>query len=221
MSRNAIWSACGLAVLLALANPQSADARSSDRNKPMLIDAGQTSGTLDDSTPTVLSGGVTIDQGTLHVEAAKAVLSTAGGEVSSAVLTGEPAQLEQELDDGTPMTAVADRIDYNMRTEVVVLTGNVVIEQPRNSLRGDRVVYNMRTGQLTSGGEGAGRVRMRILPKNAGGQAAEQTEPTGDVSVGKPVVAPPAEDAGDADNIEGAADDARSDDGATDPAEGG
>lgn len=218
MSRNATWPACGLAVLLAFTSPQGAEARSSDRNEEMVIEAGQTTGTLDDSTPMVLSGGVTIDQGTLHVQAAKAVLDTAGGEVSSAVLTGEPAQLEQELDDGTPITAVADRIDYNMRTGVVVLTGDVFIQQPRNSLRGERVVYNMRTGQLTSGGEGAGRVRMRILPKNADGQAAE---PTGDVSVGKPVVAPPAEDANDADNIDETADDAGGDDGATDPAEGG
>lgn len=168
MFRNAACRpALGLFVaLLALACAQGADARTSDRNKVMTIEAGETTGTLDDSSPTVLSRGVTIDQGTLHVEAARAVLTSRDGEVARAELTGGPASLEQELDDGTTVSAVADTIDYNLRTEVVVLTGNVFIKQPRNSLRGDRVVYNMRTGQVTSGGEGAGRVRMRILPKN-------------------------------------------------------
>ena len=38
---------------------------------------------------------------------------------------------------------------------------------PRGSLSGQRVVYNMKTGDVTSGGQGNGRVKMRILPRNA------------------------------------------------------
>ena len=46
---------------------------------------------------------------------------------------------------------------------------NVDIQQPRGSLAGERVVYNMSTGQVTSGGQGNGRVKMRILPKTGAG----------------------------------------------------
>lgn len=165
---------CLCAALAVLASPL-ADARRSDRGKAMEIDAGMQQGTLDDSTPTVLSGGVTIDQGTLHAEAARAEISTRDGTIGRVVLTGSPARLRQELDDGTPMSAVANRIDYNVSNETVAFTGNVDIKQPRGSLSGERVVYNMSTGQVTSGGEGNGRVRMRILPK-AGAGAAEPAQ---------------------------------------------
>ncbi len=148
---------------------QTAWARSTDRNQPMDIDAGQQKGSLDDRTPTVLSGGVTITQGTLNVAADRAVITTTGGDISRAVLTGRPARLKQQLDDGTPMSAAANQIDYNLRTEIVVFTGNVSIEQPRGTLSGQRVVYNMKTGDVNSGGQGNGRVKMRILPRNAQG----------------------------------------------------
>ena len=51
-------------------------------------------------------------------------------------------------------------------------TGNVTITQNRGSLSGERVVYNLKTGQLESGGNGGGRVKMRILPKQGGAQGS-------------------------------------------------
>ena len=162
-----------LLVAIALVASPLALARKSDRSQPMDVSAGKQVGTLDDSTPTVLSGGVVIDQGTLHAEASRAEISTRGGEISRVVFTGGPARLKQQLDDGTPMNAVANRIDYNVSNETVVFTGSVRIEQPRGTLSGERVVYNMSSGQVTSGGEGNGRVNMRIMPKNAGAAASK------------------------------------------------
>jgi lipopolysaccharide export system protein LptA len=167
MSRPVNWSvAAWLVAALALVCAPEALARSSDRNKAMDITAGQQQGSLDDHTPTILSGGVTIDQGTLSVEAGRAEITSRGGEIARVVFSGSPAKLKQQLDDGTPMSAVASKVDYDVSREVVVFTGNVSIQQPRGTLSGERVVYNMRTGQVTSGGEGAGRVKMRINPKD-------------------------------------------------------
>ena len=156
-------------VAAALACSPDALARSSDRNKEMLIDAGATSGTLDDRQPTVLSGGVTIRQGTLDVRSNTATVTTRNGDPVRAVLKGSPVRLTQEMDDGTRMTATGTNVEYNLVTEVVVFTGNVNIEQPRGSLRGERVVYNMKTGQVNSGGPGQGRVQMRIAPRASRG----------------------------------------------------
>ena len=127
-----------LLVAIALVASPLALARKSDRSQPMDVSAGKQVGTLDDSTPTVLSGGVVIDQGTLHAEASRAEISTRGGEISRVVFTGGPARLKQQLDDGTPMNAVANRIDYNVNNETVVFTGSVRIEQPRGTLSGER-----------------------------------------------------------------------------------
>ena len=40
-----------------------------------------------------------------------------------------------------------------------------VIEQPRGTLRGESIKYDLKTGRLDGGGDGK-RVQMRILPKN-------------------------------------------------------
>lgn len=160
-----------VAALLLAAVP--ALARQSDRNQPMDIEAGAAEHSVDGSTPTVLSGGVTITQGTLRARADRAEVTVLGGDPSRVVLIGSPATLRQQMDDGTLMDATATRMDYDVTREVMVLTGNVRIEQPRGTLAGERVVYNMLTGQVTSGGEDSGRVRMRIMPRNATQPAAE------------------------------------------------
>jgi lipopolysaccharide export system protein LptA len=143
-----------------------AAARSSDRNQPMDIQAGHQSGTVDYSQPTTLSGGVKIDQGTLHIDADRAVISFKNGEASQAVLTGNQAVLKQQMDDGTPMTATANRIDYDMLADVVVLTGNYTVTTQRGSTSGQRLTYNHKSGQVDSGGQEGERVKMRILPKS-------------------------------------------------------
>jgi len=174
LRRLAGWTLVAIAIV---ASPL-AMARKSDRNQPMDVNAGKQVGSLDDATPTVLSGGVTIDQGTLHAEASRAEISTRGGDISRVVFNGSPARLKQQLDDGTLMNAVANKIDYNVNNETVVFTGSVSIKQPRGTLSGERVVYNMASGQVTSGGEGNGRVNMRIMPKNAGSADAKPAAPT-------------------------------------------
>ncbi|HVR82600.1 MAG TPA: lipopolysaccharide transport periplasmic protein LptA [Luteimonas sp.] len=167
----------------------AASARSSDRNQPMDIDAGHQSGTLDDRAPTVLTGGVHITQGSLDIRSDRAEISLVGGDPSRAVFTGGPVQLKQTMDDGTPMTASASNVDYNLKTEVVVFTGDVQIQQPRGSMSGQRMVYNLKSGNIDSGGEGAGRVKMRILPRNAQPAASVQDKP----AQGKPAQVKPAQ----------------------------
>jgi len=156
-----------------LLTTQVAQARSSDRNQPMDIESGNADYSLNESRPTVLAGGVSIAQGTLRISASRADLTQRNGDPVRAVLTGGPVKLSQQLDNGTPMTAVAAKVDYDLVTEIVVFTGNVSLQQPSGSLSGQRVVYNMRTGQVTSGGQGNGRVKMRIQPKNSPAPAAQ------------------------------------------------
>lgn len=143
-----------------------AAARSSDRQQPMDIQAGHQSGTVDYSQPTTLSGGVNIVQGTLNIDADRAVISFKNGDPAQAVLTGNQAVLKQQMDNGTPMTAKADRIDYDMLSDVIVLTGNYTVTTQRGSTSGQRLTYNLKSGQVDSGGGEDGRVKVRILPKS-------------------------------------------------------
>ena len=170
MSRMTELAAGALALAL-LAASGGAGARTSDRNQPMDIEAARSDCGLGENATCTFSGNATITQGTLRIVADKAVVVQVAGKPSRAQFSGG-VTLQQEMDDGDKIDARSANVDYDMRNEVIVFTGNVTINQNRGSLSGERVVYNLKTGQLESGGNGGGRVKMRILPKQGGAQGS-------------------------------------------------
>ena len=145
--------------------PLLASAKSTDRNEPMNIDAGAQTGTLTGDGKTLMSGGVVITQGSLDLRAAHAEIQIKGGEAVRAIFTGKQATMRQQMDDGTWMDATADRIDYDITSEIITLTGNYKVTSARGTNAGQRMVYNTRSGEMNSGGDGS-RVRTVIPPKN-------------------------------------------------------
>lgn len=146
-------------------------ARSSDRSKPVNIEADNQRGATDESAPTVFSGNVHIVQGTLDIKSNVAELTVRNGDPTRAVFTGNQVVMKQEMDDGSPVTARADKVDYDLTTETIVFTGNAHMQNPRGSTSGPRITYNMKTGRIESSGDGSGgRVKTTIMPKSAQGK---------------------------------------------------
>ena len=172
--RHAALSLTVLALALAAG---TATAKSTDRQQPMDLDAANMDALLTDDSMSVLQGSVRIRQGSLEVDADRAEIHRKGGEIDHIVLTGAPARLRQVSDQGEPMDATAARVVYTMSSEVMLLTGNVVITQPRGNLRGETVKYDINTGRLDGGGDG-NRVSMRILPRTAAPAPAPTPTPT-------------------------------------------
>lgn len=168
----------GLTGLL-LALPAPLLALKADRKQPVEVSADRSQSSLDGAT-TTLTGSVEIRQGSLLAQADKAEVTQADGAVSRVVLTGTPARLAQQLDgpDGGTMRAQANQIDYQLAADRVTLRGAVRLERPQGTLESDQVVYRVDSGQLDAGGEGGGRVRFRIEPKETPADAAEA--PSGD-----------------------------------------
>ena len=163
---NPILRASFLVGALLLA-PSVVLAKSSDRNQPMQLDAdGQDCNVADANSKCVFTGNVVIVQGTLEVRASRAEVVRRNGDIDQVVLTGSQATMKQQMDDGTMMNARADRIVYEPHREILTLTGNFKIESPQGSNSGQKMVYNMGTGQMQSGGDGT-RVRTVIQPRNA------------------------------------------------------
>lgn len=157
--------ACALALVLAAA---PAFALKSDRDKPLDV-AADSLETTEGQSRTTLQGNVKITQGTLVVESDRAVVHRGRNDaIDRAVLDGRPATLEQDLDDGGRMKARARQIDYDLARDIVVLTGDVVIDQPRGELRGAKVTYEMATGKLTGASGDSGRVHLRMNPQPGG-----------------------------------------------------
>lgn len=157
-------AALSLILLAAAFAAGPVSAKSTDRQQPMDLDAENMDALLSDDSVSVLQGSVRIRQGSLEVDADKAEIHRKAGEIDRIVLTGSPARLRQVSDQGEPMDASAAQVVYTISSEVMVLTGNVVITQPRGNLRGETVKYDITTGRLDGGGDGK-RVSMRILPK--------------------------------------------------------
>jgi lipopolysaccharide export system protein LptA len=67
-------------------------------------------------------------------------------------------------------TATGDLGIFDMRTNTVTLTGNVVMTQGHNVLRGDKLVVDLTSGvsKVESSKNGAGRVQGLFLPSGKG-----------------------------------------------------
>ncbi|MGH8060426.1 MAG: lipopolysaccharide transport periplasmic protein LptA [Pseudoxanthomonas sp.] len=155
-----------LIAILAASLPALAWAKSSDRNQAMNIESGGQTGTIEGSGTTILSGGVSVQQGTLDVRSDRGEITMRDNDIARVVFTGSPATLKQQMEDGSPMTATANRIDYDTINEVVTFTGNYTIKSPKGSNSGQKMVYNLKTGNMQSGGDGT-RVKTVIQPKSA------------------------------------------------------
>ena len=172
-------------------------ARKSDRQQPMDVHSDHGDMSIGADGVSTLTGNVIVTQGTLEIHADKAVITRKDGDITFVVLTGNPVHLKQEDENGEPMFGTAQRVDDDLLKNIDIFTGNAIIDQPtRGQMHGERIVYNVASGQVTSGGDGT-RVAMHILPKVKPGAAApdKSKSPLPANKSGKPGTALPASSA--------------------------
>jgi lipopolysaccharide export system protein LptA len=153
----AALGACGLA-----------QARQSDKNQPININASAFAGSQDSGKIT-FTGNVTLDQGTFHADGGQATGYTDPNDTSQwqrVVLTGSPAHFQQTEDSGMLVHGQASTIDYKVSENTVILTGNAkVVQQGRGEFHGDRLVYNTDTGEIAGTPTTGGRVHITLQPR--------------------------------------------------------
>lgn len=136
-----------------------------DRQQPLFVNADSTDGTLGDGIA-VLRGNVEIRQGTLLVRADVAEVEKAEGRVRYVLLTGNPVLLQQEIENEGLVSATAQRINYQVATGIVTLTGAADVQHPQYHVSGEELVYDMNQQHFSgTGGEGSGRVRIQLAPE--------------------------------------------------------
>lgn len=145
----------------------------SDRQKPLLINADSSDGTLGDGKAT-LRGNVEIRQGTLLVKADQADVEKADGKVREILLNGRPALLQQAIENEGLVTATANAISYQVATGIVTLTGNADVDHPQYQISGEILVYDMNLQHFRgSGGDSNGRIRIQLEPEVISTREAE------------------------------------------------
>ncbi len=153
-----------------------AQAKQSDKNQPININASAFAGSQDSGKIT-FTGSVTMDQGTFHADGAQATGYTDPNDTSQwqrVVLTGSPAHFQQTQDNGTLVHGQAATIDYKVSENTVILTGNaVVVQQGRGEFHGDKLTYNTDSGEIQGSPAAGGRVHITLQPRTKPAAAAK------------------------------------------------
>ena len=173
----------GLALLCGLLLASSpVRALESDRQQPLEVYAEGTDGSLGDGV-TVLSGRVEIRQGTLHVQAQEARVEKTDGKVSTIILIGEPARLEQEIEEQGLVQAEARTITYRGGAGKVELAGAADVTHPQYQISGEQLTYDLDKQHFEGSGgisnEGDGRISFPQNPVDTVLAPSGRTAPHG------------------------------------------
>ncbi len=153
------------AVILMLA-PMRLLALASDSAQPIYMEADGVE--IDDGTGiSIYEGNVVVDQGSIHLTADKVVVTRKPNGENFIVATGNPTTFRQKTDDGGLVKGRSKRAEYDTGSEVIVLIGDAVVVQGKDSFASDRIVYDRVKGQVRAGAKAKGkqRVRVTIQPK--------------------------------------------------------
>jgi lipopolysaccharide export system protein LptA len=151
---------CLFLCLLCLSLPLMA--LESDRQEPLEVSANSTDGTLGDGI-TTLRGNVDIRQGTLRITADEAEVNKIDGRVSSVTFRGQPASLEQEIEEQGLVKAIANVIDYQVASGLVTLTGNADVTHPQYQISGELLIYDLNIQHFQGSSDETGNGRIHIL----------------------------------------------------------
>lgn len=154
-----------LLVATSLAFPPTSIGKSIDRNQPIAIRSDHNDSSMEDNSDSTLDGNVTITQGTLEINSDRAIVHRGKDDIEKITLIGRPALMKQINDNGETMTAQAATIIYNLKTDLIMLSGGATIVTPRGSIVGEPIKFDLKTGRVDSGSSG-NRVSMRIMPKH-------------------------------------------------------
>ncbi|MDO8875519.1 MAG: LptA/OstA family protein [Pseudolabrys sp.] len=163
--------------------PNALQGFSQNRDEPVHIESA-TLEVRDKDKMATFSGDVRVKQGDTGMRSKTLVVFYEGGEPASGAKTMPAAQPgpggEQKIKrleargavvvTQKEQTATGDLGIFDMKTNTVTLTGNVMMTQGKNVLRGDRLVVDLTSGvsRVESGKNGTGRVQGLFLPGSAG-----------------------------------------------------
>lgn len=163
--------ACALAIAAA-----PGYALKSDRQQPLEVKADATDGTLGDGTAT-LRGNVEIRQGTLMIRADVAKVERVEGRVRRFELDGNPVHLQQEIEQEGQVSAQANKVEYEVATGIVTLTGSADVTHPQYRISGEVLRYDMNIQHFQgSGGDAEGRIRIQMDPEMIPDDASSEEE---------------------------------------------
>lgn len=137
-----------------------------DRNQPIQLEAGQ--GQLDQKTGiSVYQGNVVITQGSMRLTADTATIYIKDNTFQRMDATGGPATLRyRPAADKPEIQGTSKRVEYDVPTGKVTMTGTVRVVQGQDTFNGERLEYDLKDDVIRARGAGDnGRIQFTIQPQ--------------------------------------------------------
>lgn len=137
-------------------------ALSSDRQQA--VDIAADSVDIDEAAGvSTYSGNVEINQGSIRVQAAKVVVEHKPGQRRMIKASGKPARFRQLPDNSKEyVNGQAQRIEYGLDSEELVLIGKAKLTQGKDSFSSDRIVYDRVRSVVKAGAAASGKERVKV-----------------------------------------------------------
>lgn len=143
-----------------------APALEGDNNQPLELTAD--SADMDEAKGlSIYRGDVDVRQGSMHLRADVLTVFHTGRKPTRMVAEGRPVHFEQQGADG-PVKGQARRLEYEMNSENLLLIGDAVVNQGKDTMRSDRITYDRVRGQVKAGSAAQGKQRVRISIESPG-----------------------------------------------------
>jgi lipopolysaccharide export system protein LptA len=140
-------------------------ALTSDKDQP--IDLTADSADMNDGKGTsTYIGNVDIRQGSMRIQGDKVTVYHQGRDPQRFVAVGS-VHFQQTADDGKIIKGRAQKVEYDMDSEYMQMTGDAWLNQGGDIMESDRITYD-RVKSMVRGGsaaKGKQRVRMRLTPQ--------------------------------------------------------
>ena len=94
-------------------------------------------------------GDVQLERGSMTLTADRMTAKRKEGDIVEVVAEGEPAQFTQN--EPNLVTASSSSMTYSVIDQTIVLSGDVVLLQDGNEIRGERIEYDVSSGELIAG----------------------------------------------------------------------
>jgi lipopolysaccharide export system protein LptA len=150
------------AAALALVWGAGAGALESDKDQPIDLEADSVE--LDEGKElSIYNGNVVLKQGTLQLQADKVTVHHKGAKPMRVEADGRPVRFQQLPDKSTqPVKGEALKAVYDVDSAELLLSGNAVLSQGRDTFRSDRITYDRVKSVIKGGAAAKGKERVRI-----------------------------------------------------------